>query len=237
MSLKLNLRLVALIVGVAAVGSSLIGGPAQANQRQRPRTTTTKPKPEKPKPTGPTIWNDPGAVENLDFINGAGGPDRAPKPPFMFLRDDPGGTNPKIKVTDAAGQEWGVKWGPEVHPEVFASRIAWAAGYWVEPSYFVASGRVMGARGLSRAKKYVESDGSFTNARFELKEKGIERKTKEESWRWDVNPFVGTPELNGLKIIMMLTSNWDPKDQSDDTSNTAIHIVRKTGEVRYVFGD
>ena len=43
-------------------------------------------------------------------------------------------------------------------------------------------------------------------------------------WAWHDNPFVGTHELNGLKILMMLVSNWDNKDVRDVArgSNTAI---------------
>ena len=190
-----------------------------------------------PVPMAPTIWHDPGAVETLDLVNGPGGKKHTPKPPFTFVEEDKGGTNPKVKVTDAAGQTWGVKWGSEIHSEVFASRLVWAAGYYVESAYFVRAGRIQGVGKLTRAKKYVTSDGSFSNARFELKEKGITKQTDKESWRWDKNPFFGTRELNGLRIMVMLTSNWDPKDQRDDESNTAIYTKRKTGEVTYVMSD
>ena len=198
---------------------------------------------KKPQATGgvplqrPVIWRDPGPVENLDFVNGPGGTKHLPQPPFTFVEEDTGGTNPKIKVTDASGRSWGVKWGSEVQGEVFASRLVWAAGYHVEPSYFVPSGKITGVKRLSRAKKYVESDGSFKNARFELKEKGVSKATDKQSWRWDRNPFVGTRELNGLKVMVMLTSNWDPKDQTDSQSNTAIYTKRNTGEVTYVMSD
>jgi len=185
----------------------------------------------------PVLWRDPGAVENLDFTNGPGGTKHLPKPPFTFVQEDTGGTNPKIKITDASGRNWGVKWGSEVHGEVFASRLVWAAGYHLEASYFVPSGKIVGVKHLSRAKKYVQSDGSFTNARFELKEKGVSKATDKQSWRWDKNPFVGTRELNGLKVVIMLTSNWDPKDQADAQSNTAIYTKRNTGEVTYVMSD
>jgi hypothetical protein len=188
-------------------------------------------------PQRPALWRDPGPVENLDFVNGPGGRQHAPKPPFTFVEEDSGGTSPKIKITDAAGQSWGVKWGSEIHSEVFASRLIWAAGYHVEPAYFVKSGKVQGVTRVSRAKKYLGSDGSFTNARFELKEKGITKQTDKQSWRWDRNPFTGTRELNGLKIMVMLTSNWDPKDQRDTESNTAIYTTKKTGEVTYVMSD
>ncbi len=185
----------------------------------------------------PTIWRDPGAVESFDFVNGPGGTENVPKPPFTFVEEDTGGTNPKIKITDAAGKSWGVKWGSEIHAEVFSSRLVWAAGYYVEPAYFVKSGRIQGVTKVSRARKYLGSDGSFTDARFELKEEGINKQTDKKSWRWDQNPFVGTRELNGLKILIMLTSNWDPKDQRGTESNTAIYTNKNTGTVTYVMSD
>jgi hypothetical protein len=53
-------------------------------------------------------------------------------------------------------------------------------------------------------------------------------------WSWEYNPFLGTHELAGLKILVMLLSNWDDKDIRDAEkrgSNTAIY--REDG--RYVF--
>jgi hypothetical protein len=53
--------------------------------------------------------------------------------------------------------------------------------------------------------------------------------------------LVGTREFNGLKIIMMLTSNWDNKDARDAGrgSNTAIfqYPVGDAVELRYVITD
>lgn len=216
---------------VAVIASLLLSAVPAFNQSKKKTQTVAVPLQR------PVIWRDPGAVENLDFANGPGGTKHLPKPPFTFVAEDTGGTNPKIKITDASGRSWGVKWGSEVHGEVFASRLVWAAGYHLEPSYFVPSGKIVGVKHLSRAKKYVESDGTFTNARFELKEKGVSKATDKQSWRWDKNPFVGTRELNGLKVVVMLTSNWDPKDQADSQSNTAIYTKRSTGEVTYVMSD
>jgi hypothetical protein len=177
------------------------------------------------------IWRDPGAVEQLDFAAGPGGVDGAPKPPFKFLKEDMDGSNPKINIEDANGVKWGAKWGTEVNSEVFATRIAWAAGYYVEPTYFVKSGTIVGATGLKRAKKFVGSDGSFTDARFERKDKRITKLKDDQGWAWHNNPFAGTKELNGLKIVMMLVSNWDSKDVRDVSrgSNTAIFQVPVSG--------
>ena len=219
------------ILACALIGSA---GPTfgQGKQKKRGSESAARVAPQRP-----TVWHDPGAVEALDFVNGPGGQKHAPKPPFIFVEEDTGGTSPKVKVTDATGRTWGVKWGSEIHSEVFASRLVWAAGYYVEAAYFVKAGRIQGVTKLGRARKYVESNGSFTNARFELKEKGTSKQTDKESWRWDRNPFFGTRELNGLRIMVMLTSNWDPKDQRDTESNTAIYTKRKTGEVTYVMSD
>ena len=64
----------------------------------------------------------------------------------------------------------------------------------------------------------------------------------EHSWAWNDNPFVGTRELNGLKIVMMLLSNWDNKDVRDVArgSNTAIfeyRMERDVLEARYLIID
>jgi hypothetical protein len=188
------------------------------------------------------VWKDPGAVETLDFVAGPGGRKKVPTPPFTFLEESLSGSNPKIRVKDAQGTTWHVKWGSEVNAEVFATRIAWAAGYFVDPAYFIPTGKIIAARGLKRAKKYVKSDGSFTDARFERhKNKDATVLEGEEGWLWEENPLVGTRELNGLKIIVMLTSNWDNKDRRDvgRGSNTAILEYRKRNRIerRYMITD
>src|SRR5262249_24234522 len=165
-------------------------------------------------PTGsPVIWHDPGDVARLDFVGGVGGRDDAPKQPFTFEEENLRGSNPKVSVKDAKGVKWSVKFGPEVNAETFATRIVWATGYFVEPDYFVPQGRIEEVGPLTRAKHAIKADGTFANARFEMhREKGVKMFDGERSWSWLENPFVGTKELNGLKIVMMLVSNWDNKD-------------------------
>jgi hypothetical protein len=146
------------------------------------------------------------------------------------------GHSPKIVVRDRAGRLFVAKFGDEVHAEVFASRLVWALGYQVEPSFYVARGRVEGARGLGRARRFVAPDGSFRSARF----KGPrERWRKVGAWRWDRNPFVGTHELAGLKIVTMLLSNWDDKDARDVAHgpNTGILVDARSGRRLYSVTD
>jgi hypothetical protein len=193
-------------------------------------------------PGRPVIWRDPGDVAKLDFAAGPGGREKAPKPPFAFIEENLSGSNPKVRVVDADGVNWSIKFGSEVHAEIFASRLAWAVGYFVEPLYFVASGTIDDLGELKRAKKHIKPDGSFTNARFERqREKGVRSLEDAESWSWLQNPFTGSKELNGLKAIMMLVSNWDNKDARDVKrgSNTAIfkYPMSSGTEDRYLVND
>ena len=174
------------------------------------------------------IWRDPGPAVSLDLAAGPGGRDGAPAPPFHFIEEHSSGSSPCVSVRDARGRSWRIKWGDEVHTETFASRVAWAAGYFVEVNYFVPGGRIDGAETLQRARQCIAQNGTFAGARFELDEPGVVKHFDEHSWAWNDNPFAGTSELNGLKIVMMLVSNWDNKDVRDVArgSNTAIFEYR-----------
>jgi hypothetical protein len=135
-----------------------------------------------------------------------------------------------------------VKWGDEVRSENFAVRLVWACGYFAETTYFVASGRIEGATGLQRAKHCIADDCRFDDARFELDDPDVRKHFEEHSWAWNDNPFVGTPQLQGLKILTMLLSDWDTKDRRDVArgSNTAIfehRVGRWRREARYLITD
>lgn len=188
------------------------------------------------------IWRDPGDVPALDMTAGPGGPDGAPAPPFRFVEEHSNGSQPCVSVTDARGRLWRVKWGDEVRSENVAVRLAWACGYFAETTYFVAEGRIEGADGLQRARACIGDDCRFAEARFELEDRAVRKMFEEHSWAWNDNPFVGTRELHGLKVLVMLLSNWDTKDRRDVArgSNTAIfehRISRWRHEARYLITD
>ncbi len=46
------------------------------------------------------------------------------------------------------------------------------------------------------------------------------------------NPFVGSREFQGLKVMMLLLANWDIKD-----SNNQIIAVKGTDKDRYIISD
>ncbi len=163
------------------------------------------------------LWKEPPPMTVSDWAWGPGGERSAPRPPFRFVNENLGGTNPKVDVQDAAGRMWVVKFGGEVHSDTFAARILYAAGYAAAPTHFIEAGTIEGAHGLKRAKPFVTKTGAFRNARFKLKQR------HKRQWSWVENPFVGARELGGLKILMMLLSNWDAKDARDgEGSNNGI---------------
>jgi hypothetical protein len=171
------------------------------------------------------LWHDPGPVERRDLRYGAGGRALAPHPPFRFVKEDASGSTPKVRVRDAAGREWVVKFGEEAAPDTFGSHLAWALGYYTEVNHFIRRGTIHDLAPLERAQKFIQPGGTFTGARFQLRAKKPEYLAG-VSWSWDGNPFVGTPQLNGLKILMMLVSNWDDKDIRDAHrrgTNTSIY--------------
>jgi len=161
------------------------------------------------------IWRDPGAIEALDLTHGPGSAAIEPRGPFRFVEEHLTGSQPCVSVTDARGHLWRVKWGAEVRAENFAVRLVHACGYFSEVTYFIPSGRIEGAANLQRAASCIGEDCTFSEARFELEDPDVRTFFEEHSWAWNDNPFAGTRELNGLKVLVMLLSNWDTKDRRD----------------------
>lgn len=182
------------------------------------------------------LWHDPGPVETLDFKYGVGGPSHAPAPPFTFEDEEGSGTTPKIKMKDAHGRQWTVKFGQEASPDTFCTRMAWAMGYYAPPTYYVESGTVDGAKPLQRARGVIDKSGRFEAARFQLRTKDP-KFLKTISWSWEDNPFLKTPELGGLKVLLMLLSDWDNKDVRDAESRGTNTAIYQHGPNLYYFID
>jgi hypothetical protein len=182
------------------------------------------------------LWHDPGKVAARDFAGTAGFAVNLPKPPFTFEREDLSGTQPKIFVHDANGAIWDVKFGNEVKPECFCWRVVGACGYFAEPSFFVPQGQILGFHPIRRATSSLAGDGHFTAARFQLRDPKL-KFLAGRNWRWDRNPFAGTPQLDGLKILIMLFSNWDNKDARVGRGGPNTAIFRRDSELIYAFID
>jgi hypothetical protein len=86
----------------------------------------------------------------------------------------------------------------------------WAAGYQVDQNYFVKQARIEG---------YETPD--VRDVRFELRDDNFK---EVGNWSWETNPFVGSRELDGLKVLIAILKNWDLK-----TSNNKIVLRATTG--------
>jgi hypothetical protein len=188
----------------------------------------------------PLLWRDPGGIGERDLRwSTDGSPERQPVGPFTFVKEDMSGSKPKVRVTDANGVTWNVKFpGPErgkneVHPELAANRIAAALGYFTEEDYYVPHGRIHGVRDLKRANSAIGRDGTFRVARFERRDANVERTGAH--WTVESNPFVGTQELSGLKILLALVTNWDNKPENSGVER--VTLPDGSIELRYLLTD
>lgn len=166
----------------------------------------------------PVLWEDPGDIASKDLYFGQGGQDHQPKPPFTFISEDHNGTNPKFDAHDADGTKWRVKLGSEARPEVVASRLLWAVGYFVNDDYNLASSTVAGIQ-MKRGRDLINND-QITDARFERRPGG---QKKAGIWRWKENPFKDTKEFNGLRVMMAVMNNWDLKDVNNAVYTDSKH--------------
>jgi len=178
----------------------------------------------------PVLWEDPADIATRDMLHGPGGSDHEPHGPFKFVSEDMNGTNPKFVITDAEGTKWKIKLGEEAHPETVASRLVWAAGYFADEEYFLESIKIDNVpANLHRGESHIEPNGMMHNARLKRNLKGEE---KGGIWKWKDNPFTGTREFNGLRVMMALINNWDLKDENNEVyvyEGKRIYLVSDLG--------
>jgi len=194
---------------------------------QRPRRVVTNEMRTENAPA-PVLWRNPQGIANRNVFYGSGGKAGQPAGRFRFIEEDKGGTSPKFIVEDGRGVRWKVKLGQEAQSETAAARLLWAAGYFTDDVYYLKAARIVGLTRLSRGQEYVSMDGTIRGARFERREKSIK---KVGDWSWYENPFVGTREFDGLRIMMAMINNWDLKQ-----ANNGIYNVGGR-ELRYVVTD
>ena len=175
-----------------------------------------------------SLWRDPGDIASRDMVFGAGGENGQPVAPFTFLSEDLNGTNPKFDARDANGAKWRVKLGEEARPEIVASRLLWAVGYYVNDDYNLHLATVQGLH-LKRGNKLIHNGDQIVDARFARKPG---QNTKVAIWQWKTCPFRDTREFNGLRVMMAVLNNWDLKDD-----NNAVYTDKKTGRQIFLVSD
>lgn len=180
----------------------LLASPAGAVKKKKPD----------PDRSHAVLWIDPGDISAKNLFYGAGGKEGGPRPPFTFVKEDGKGASPKFEVRDAGGIKWKAKLGDEAQPEVVASRLLWATGYFANINYLASDAEVQGLPHLRRGQQFIDKDGRVRQMRLQ---RTPDKKEKEGNWSWRHNPFKGTREFNGLRVMMALISNWDLKDDNN----------------------
>jgi hypothetical protein len=166
----------------------------------------------------PLLWQEPVDIATRNLYWGPGGERLQPDLSKLTLIEEKESSGSiKYRVKDGSDREWIVKIGGEVRSETATSRIVWAAGYYTDATYLMP-------------RIEIEGKGSFENAKFEARPKGIKRL---DEWLWDNNPFVGTQELQGLKLLLVLIDNWDIKNEN----NEMLFVKSAENELRYIVSD
>ena len=164
-------------------------------------------------PADAVLWTDPCNIHARNLYWGPGGEERQPRLPVEFVKEDKGGTNPKFDVRDSAEHKWKAKLGLEAKPETAAARILWAVGYTANENYFLHELEVKNMPAtLRRGQQLVSKGGLVSGVRLQRPPYGYK---KTDDWNWRHNPFYGTREFNGLRIMMGLIANWDLKDDNN----------------------
>jgi hypothetical protein len=162
----------------------------------------------------PVLW-EPVDVSAQNLLLGPGR--NAMQPDLSrvtFIKEEKGGYSKKYRIKDGSGRVWVAKLGKEAQSETAAIRLLSAVGYKTEVNYLVP-------------RMTVPGKGTFTNVRLEARPDDVDRKGE---WRWDKNPFKGTNELQGLKIMMAFLNNWDMKNSNN--------VILETGdEKQYAISD
>lgn len=199
-----NFRTLAMIFTVAAMA---VGVSAQNDE---------KGKSGKALPQGKAVLWEPVEIETLDLFAGPGGTAMQPDlSKIEFIEEEKDGHNKKYRIKDGAGKTWVAKLGREAKPETAAVRLVWALGYKSEVNYLVP-------------KITIPGKGTFENVRLEARPDNIDRL---DEWKWKDNPFVGSNELEGLKMMMVFLNNWDVLD----LQNKVLHV--DGSELHYIVSD
>src|SRR5437764_6805864 len=157
------------------------------------------------------LWRDPGKVGSRNLYYGPGGKQHQPHGTVRFIDEDYQGTSPKFRVRDEDDTKWTVKMGVEAKPETAAAHLLWAVGYFTDEDYFLFSLTVENMPShLKRGQNLLGSNGIIPNVRLKRR---IQGEKKIGRWKWKQNPFRGTRELNGLRVMMALINNWDLIDE------------------------
>jgi len=161
-------------------------------------------------PTPPTaaqmaeLWVQPDRARDLYW--GVGGQRLAPNAAakYTVIEIKRSGFSQGYTVSEQ-GSHWSVKFPPEAATEVVASRIHWGIGYHQPPIYYVEQWA---------AEKAITPNPQLP-ARFRQAKPDFHGLKSDRTWSYYHNPFVGTPQLQGLLVLQAILGNSDLKDDNN----------------------
>jgi hypothetical protein len=170
-------------------------------------------------PTGTAVLWQPVDIGTQDLFKGPGGNAMTPDlSNITLIQRETGGHNKKYRIKDGSGREWVAKLGSEDRPETAAVRLLHGIGYETEINYLVPEMTIPGV-------------GTFKDVRLEARPAHVKRL---DEWKWTSNPFVGTNELQGLKIMQVFMTNYDLLDMQ----NKVLSVKGPNGpELHYIISD
>ena len=156
-------------------------------------------------------------IRSQDLFYGPAGKAAAPNlSRITFIREEKGGYSTKYRISDGSNRVWVAKIGKEAQSETAAVRLLSALGYQTEIVYLVP-------------RITIPGKGTFSNVRLEARPESVDRG---KEWKWSRNPFVGTQQLQGLKLMMAIFNNWDMKNANNvilKSDNDRFYVVSDLG--------
>ena len=205
---------IALLIVISLILSADGFGQTTKSEKSKAKADLTK-----SVPAGQSIlWSSVNVAEQ-NLYEGPGGEAMRPDlSSITFIEREKGGHNKKYRIKDGSGRIWVAKPGTEARPETVAVRLLAGLGYVTEINYLVP-------------ELTIPSVGTLKNVRLEARSEGVKRL---DPWKWKSNPFVGTNELQGLKIMQIFMTNNDLLDMQ----NQVLRINGPNGtELHYIISD
>src|SRR4051812_42473417 len=143
------------------------------------------------------LWHEP--EPNRDLFWGIGGQRLAPDPSVTYkvLETKRAGFSMGVTIEGADKRKGGAKLPPGGPTEVVASRLLWGVGFHQPPLYYVGKWMAEGAR----------EPNPQLPARFRESKPDLHGLDAGDTWSYYHGPFVGTRELNGLLVLMVMLGN------------------------------
>ena len=151
------------------------------------------------------LWQLPERTRDLFW--GVGGERLAPNgsAKYTVIEIKRSGFSQGYTVSEKGDRRWSVKFQPDAATEGVASRIHWGIGYHQPPVYYLAEWA---------ADRAVTPNPQLP-ARFRESKPDFHGLDAKGSWSYYHNPFVGTPQLQGLLVLQAMLGNSDLKDDNN----------------------